>query len=78
LDIGTKNDSLDVNVDQDKPSYDINIIKYGQKPVKEADNAWVSVVIVGLLILTISGILFAIRQVTLGKSHNCSIRHFRE
>jgi hypothetical protein len=64
VDIGTKNDSLGVNLDDGKPTYDINLIKYGQKPVKEADNAWVSVVVVGLAILTVAGVLFVIRQVS--------------
>lgn len=73
FDIGIKNDSLDVDINERKPAYDINLIKYGQRPVKESDNTWISaVVVIGLLALTIAGVGIVIRNV----SHKDMIKLF--
>ncbi|KAI6225910.1 hypothetical protein M3Y95_00746800 [Aphelenchoides besseyi] len=38
INVGESNDTFEVNVDEGKPIYDINSIRYGQRPVKNSTN----------------------------------------
>ncbi|KAI6207830.1 Leucine Rich repeat-containing domain protein [Aphelenchoides besseyi] len=63
INVGESNDTFEVNVDEGKPIYDINSIRYGQRPVKNSTNTWVSVVVVSLLlILTATGVVLVVRR----------------
>jgi hypothetical protein len=65
LNVGEKNDTLEVNIDEGKPVYDINLIKYGQRPITESGNSWISgVIVIALLIITAIGVLVVIRNVS--------------
>lgn len=65
LNVGEKNDSFEANVDEGKPVYDINLIKYGQRPISDSGNSWISgVIVIILLIITAIGVLIVIRNVS--------------